>query len=104
MALPPFLCRRAPQLRALREDLLRLPPFLAAPRLMPHPVFQPEVIPVVEKDALGARPLRALAPADPPQVIVLIRQALAARVIPVVPERAQIPQAHGIGVTGDGLE
>ena len=55
---------------------------------MPAPVFQPEVITVVEDDALGASPIGSIAATDPAEVFIIIGQAFAARVIPVMPERA----------------
>ena len=54
--------------------------------------------------ALGARPFGALAAADAAQVLVVIGQPGAARVAPVVPKRAEVPHAYGIGVPRDGLE
>ena len=46
----------------------------------------------------------ALAAADAAQVFVVIGQPGAARVAPVVPKRAEVTHAHGIGVARDGLE
>src|ERR1041384_5131967 len=104
MALPPFLCRRAAHFRALRENRLRPPPFLAAARLMPDAVLQAKVIPVVEDDCLRTLPIGAVATTNAAQVFVVLGQALATRVIPVVPKRAQVTQTHGLGIPGDGLE
>ena len=62
------------------------------------------MIAVVEEDRLDAGPIFREAAADATQVGVVIRQALAGRVIPVVPEGAEIGYGDGIRMSGDGLE
>ena len=82
----------------------RLLPDLLAARLMPDASLQPEVITVVEDDTLGAGPCGRIAATNPTEIFVIIGQAVAAGVIPVVPERAEITHADGIGITGDRLQ
>ena len=64
------------------------PPLLPAPRLMPQAGLQFEVIPVIEDDPLGCSPIRFFTDTDAAQVLVIVGQAVAARVIPVMPQRA----------------
>src|ERR1041385_2833007 len=71
---------------------------------MPDAFFKAKVITVVEDDALRARPFRTVTATDAAQVFVILGQAVAARMIPVMPQGTQITHAHGIGIPGDGLE
>ena len=75
-----------------------------APGLMPQSIFQPEVIVVVEHNPFCFQPIRFVAAADAAQVFVIIGQAFAAGVIPVMPEGAEITEADGVGVAGHSFK
>ena len=48
--------------------------------------------------------MRAVNAADPPEILVVVGQAVAARVIPVMPEGTQITDGDAISVTGHGFK
>jgi hypothetical protein len=51
-----------------------------------------------EDYALCSRPILRLATAHPAQVVVIIWQAGAMCVVPVVPERADVAERYGVGI------
>jgi len=75
-----------------------------AAMLLPQPVFQAEEVTIVEDNPLGLRPVEAIGDADPTQVIIIVPQPLAARVMPVMPQGAEIAGENGVRVAGDGLK
>lgn len=104
MAFPPLISGFFADFRANIVDFLRLEVFLPTARLMPQTVLQSEVIAVVEDDFPGARPCGRIAEANAAEVFVIIGQTLAAGMIPVVPERAQVSDGNAIGITGNGFK
>ena len=62
------------------------------------------MIPIVKDDGLDLRPCVRIAAADPAEVFVIVGQPLAAGMVPVMPQRAQVAEAHGVGVAGNGFK
>ena len=75
-----------------------------APGLIPQPVFQPEIVAVIEHNLLCLQPIRFMAATNPAEVFIVIRQTFAAGMTPVMPKGAKIAEADRVGVTGDGFK
>ena len=70
---------------------------MLTPGLVPESSLLSEVIPVVKDDGLDLRPCVRIAAADPAEIFVIVGQALAGGVVPVVPQRAQVAEATAAG-------
>ena len=101
MTFPPLRGAFFADFRANIIDFLGFLVFVPAPRLMPQAVFQPEVIAIVEQNAFDPGPVGNVTGTNAAQVLILIRQALAAGVIPVMPDRAEITDGDVVGVAGN---
>ena len=85
-------------------DFLGFLVFVTASGLVPQPIIEAEVIPVIEHNPLYFSPIRFIAATNAAQIFVVIGQARAAGVIPVMPERAEIAETDGVGVAGNGFK
>lgn len=69
---------------------------------MPFPVYELEE--PAEHNSADGGPTLELATTYPAQVIRVVRQAVAMRVLEVMPQGAQVCSANGIGIAIDSLE